>query len=122
MAQTTSSPFFRSWWRKLGLAAITLAAVMAIVSVPTGILHDTVVHAVRVSGGELPKDVSFSTPAVVCAAYWFIWIAALLAALFMAILDVRHIRLEYTLEKQALLRESLGDGLAESLVRRDGKR
>lgn len=110
--------FSQSWWRRIGLGAITIAALMAVASVPLEILHDTVVHFVRMSGGEIPEDVTWSTPAFVCAIYWLIFLLALLTALYMAVLDMRFIRLNYALERHVLFRQALGDDLSESLVKR----
>jgi hypothetical protein len=113
-----SDLFFQSWWRRIGIGAITIAALMAVASVPTDVLHDTVVHVVRMSGGEIPEDVTYSTPAFVCGIYWMVFLGALLTALYMAMLDMRFIRLNYALERHVLFRQALGDDLSESLVKR----
>jgi hypothetical protein len=84
-------------------------------------LHDTVVHAVRISGRDVPDGVVFSASAPVCAAYWSVWIFSLFVALVMALIDVRHIRREFGLERAALLRESLGDDLASSSLQKNRK-
>lgn len=113
--------FSQSWWRQIGLGAITISALMAVASVPLEILHDSVVHLVRMSGGEIPEDVTWSTPAFVCAIYWMIFLLTLLTALYMAALDMRFIRLNYALERHVLFRQALGDDLSESLVKRSNK-
>lgn len=113
-----SEPFFQSWWRRIGLGAITIAALMAVASVPLEVLHDSVVHVVQMTGGEVPEDVTWSTPAFACAIYWLVFILALLTALYMAVLDMRFIRLNYALERHALFRQALGDDLSESLLKR----
>lgn len=111
--------FSQSWWRQIGLGAITIAALMAVAAVPLEILHDSVVHLVRMSGGEVPEDVTWSTPAYVCAIYWMIFLLTLLTALYMAVLDMRFIRLNYALERHVLFRQALGDDLSESLLKRN---
>lgn len=113
-----SDIFLQSWWRRIGIGAITIAALMAVASVPTEVLRDSVVHVVRMSGGDIPEDVTWSTPAFVCAMYWLIFALALLTALYMAVLDMRFIRLNFALERHALFRHALGDDLSESLLRR----
>lgn len=95
---------------------------MAVASVPAQVLHDTVVHAVRISGRELPERVTFSIAWYVCVAYWIIFFSAILVAVYMAILDFRLIRLRYAMETQALFRQSLGDDLGERVLRKDAKR
>lgn len=113
-----SDLFLQSWWRRIGLGAITIAALMAVASVPLEVLHDSVVHVVRMTGGEIPETVTWSTPAFACAIYWLIFTLALLTALYMAVLDMRFIRLNYALERHALFRQALGDDLSESLLKR----
>ncbi len=122
MTKASASPILRSWWRKLGLAAIALAALMAAAAVPTGILNDTVIHVVRLSGRELPPDISHSISASACLAYWLLFAAALATSLVMATIDVRQIRREFALQKQALLRESLGEDLTKATLRRGPRR
>ncbi len=113
-----SDLFSQSWWRRIGIGAITIAALMAVAAVPMEVLHDSVVHVVRMSGGEVPETVTWSTPAYVCAIYWLVFVLALLIALYMAVLDVQFIRLNYTLERHALFRQALGDDLSESVLKR----
>lgn len=105
----------QSVWRRAGAIAITIAVVLAVAAIPTGVLRSTVIHAVRLAMGEIPEDITANTPLLVCILYWFAFLAALTAALYMAFLDIRYIRLQYALEKRRLFRQSLGEDLAGAL-------
>ena len=121
MPEPTVTWFTQAWCRRVGVVSLSIAAVMAVASVPSGVLHDTVVHVVRLTGRELPETVTYSIAAWVCLAYWLVWLAALLSAVYMAILDFRFIRLRYALESQVLFRQSLGDELSERVLRKGPK-
>ncbi len=122
MADQKLAWFTQAWCRRVGIVSLSIAGLMAIASVPTQVLHDTVVHAVRLAGRELPEGVTFSIAGYVCIAYWLVWFGAILVAVYMAILDFRFIRLRFALESQALFRQSLGDELSARVLRKDANR
>lgn len=114
MPAKATDVFNQSVWRRIGAVSITIAAVLAVVAVPSGILRDSVIHVVRLSGGHVPNDVTASTTVTLCLLYWLVFLGALFTALYMAFLDIRYIRLQYAIEKQRLFHQSLGDGLIRS--------
>ena len=120
--ESTISWFSQAWCRRVGIVALAIAGGMAVASAPLGVLHDSVVHAVRITGSKVPDTVTYSIAAWVCVAYWLIWFAALITAVYMAFLDFRFIRLRYALESKALFRQSLGDKLSERVMRKEPRR
>ncbi|MBI2425339.1 MAG: hypothetical protein HYV27_21110 [Candidatus Hydrogenedentes bacterium] len=75
-------------WRSIGSVSLLLSAGMAW----WGIDH-------------LPKDL----PMVYFGVYWAIDLLALLVACYMALLDMRYLRLQFALEERKLFRDALGD-------------
>jgi len=113
--------FTQKWCRRTGIVSLSIAGAMAIASVPSGVLHDSVVYAVSISGHEVPDTVEVSIAGYVCVGYWTLCFGAIFVALYMAILDFRFIRLRFALENQVLFRQSLGDDLAERVLRKNAK-
>lgn len=103
------------------MVSLAVAGLMAVGSVWTGILRDTVVHTVRLSAGEIPGGVDADTALAVCIVYWLIFLVALSSAFFMAFLDVRYIRLQFALEQQRLFQQSLGDDLSAAVLDKNRK-
>ncbi len=103
------------------MIAIVVAGLMAAGSVRSGILEDTVWHAVSFAADEAPERDSV-TPLGLCIAYWAGFAAILLVALYLAFVDIRYIRLQYAIEKQQLFRQSLGDELAQKVLDKNGKK
>lgn len=94
-------------WRRVGAIAIGAASMFAVYAVFGGVLRDSVIHTVRIFGGEVPDTAVAARPVWVCALYWGVFAGSILTALWMAALDVRFIRLRYAVERQRLVRESL---------------
>lgn len=49
--------------------------------------------------------------------YWSIVLLFLVSALYIALLDIRYIRLKYFAEKRAIFRETLGDEVLREAIR-----
>ncbi len=105
----------QSVWRRAGAVAVTIAALLAVAAVPTGILRSTVIHFLNLTMGDVPADITATAPLLVCVLYWVVFLIALGASLYMAFLDIRYIRLQYALEKQRLFQQSLGEDLSSAL-------
>jgi len=98
----------QKYWRKIAIGTLLTAAVMAIYAVTTDVLRDTLIYMVRI----------FSDPANelnpmhswwFCIAYWMIFGTCLFATLYIAVLDIRYIRMQFAMEKQALVKQSWED-------------
>jgi len=48
--------------------------------------------------------------------YWSLFFFSLFAALYIALIDIRYIRLQYYAEKRAIFRETLGDELLRNAL------
>ena len=104
------------------MIAIGIAALMAGASIWTGILRDTAIHITDLFSRELPENLVAESSAVFCILYWSVFVAALVAAVYLAFIDIRFIRLQYALEKQQLFKQSLGDDLARALEGKNGRK
>ena len=102
----------QSTWRKAGAVTIGLAALMAVYAAAGGVLRDSAIHMARLVSNEASGQVAASRPLLFCAIYWFIFCLLIAIALYFAALDVRFIRLQYALEKKALIHQSLRDAVA----------
>jgi len=107
---------YQSRWRLAGALSLAVAALLAAASLWTGILRDSVIHAVRIFAQNAPQDVTAHNGLIACLLYWSIFVLALCASLYLAFIDMRYIRLQYALEKQKLFRQSLGDELASTAL------
>jgi hypothetical protein len=102
------------------MIALAVAGLMAVGSLSTGILRDTAVHTVRLFARDAPEELSATYGVLICAAYWLVFLVALLTAVYLAFIDMRYIRLQYAIEKQRLFQQSLGDDITSSA--RDNQR
>jgi hypothetical protein len=64
------------------------------------------------------RAVVLSWPPTAQLAYWGVFLVALLTALYMALIDLRYIRLQYHLGERELFEETLGDEELRSSLRR----
>lgn len=102
----------QSTWRKAGATTIGLAALMAVYAAAGGVLRDSVIHMARLVSEEASGQVTTSRPLLFCVVYWFVFAVLILISMYMAALDIRFNRLQYALEKRALIRESLSNAVA----------
>lgn len=102
----------QSNWRKIGAGTILLAALMALYSVPGGVLHDSVIHLTGLFSEQVADRSEANRSIQFCFLYWAVFALLIFASLYMAMLDLRFIRLQYDLEKQKLFHQTMGeDGL-----------
>ena len=99
----------QSQWRKLGAATIAAAALMAVYAVLTSLLRDTVAWIVSFMSDEAAATLELSHSALFLAAYWTIFMLLLLASLYLALIDLRYIRLQYLVEKREIYGRTMGD-------------
>lgn len=98
----------QSTWRRIGAATIALAALMAVYSVFGGILRDSVIYMSRMFSEQIAEEAIVDSSFLFCSLYWSIFMLLILSSLYMAVLDIRFIRLQFALGKQALMKESVG--------------
>lgn len=97
----------QSTCRKVGLIAVGLAALMAVYAVAGGVLRDSVTHLSRFVSEDAVEQTTAGRPGLFCLVYWLMFSLLILISLYLAVLDIRFIRLKFALEKQALVRENL---------------
>ncbi len=102
----------QSMWRKAGAVTIALAALMAVYAVAGGVLRDSIIHMANLVSEEASGQVAASRPLLFCLIYWLIFSLVILISLYFAVLDVRFIRLQYALEKRALINQGLSEAVA----------
>jgi hypothetical protein len=79
--------FNQRTWRRIGLASLAVCGAMAWGGTRSGVTH---------------------LGPLALLAYWGVFLAALLVALYMALIDLRYIRLQYSLGEKELFEETLG--------------
>ncbi len=97
----------QSTWRKAGAVTIALAALMAVYAAAGGVLRDSVIHMTRLVSEEASGQLTVDRPLLFCVLYWLVFALLILVSFYLAALDYRFIRLQFTLEKKALIDESL---------------
>lgn len=95
----------QKYWRKIASGTLFASTVMAIYAVTSGLLRDTLIFAVQLFSNPVnelyPKHSLWF-----CIPYWIIFAACLFTTLYIAILDIRYIRMQFAMEKQALIKQS----------------
>ena len=81
---------------------------MAVYAAVGGVLRDSAIHLARMFSDQVPQETIAQSSFFFCLIYWIILLLLILSSLYFAILDIRFIRLQFTLEKQALIKEGLG--------------
>lgn len=102
----------QSTWRKAGAVTISLAALMAVYAAAGGVLRDSAIHMARLMSEEASGQVTAGRPLLFCLTYWSIFGLLIAISLYLAALDVRFIRMQYALEKKALIQQGLRDAPA----------
>lgn len=99
----------QSTWRRIGATTISAAALMAVYAVAGGILRDSAIHLAEMFSEQMAEETTADRTFLFCLLYWIIFSLLTLSSLYMAVLDIRFIRLQFALEKRDLLREGLAD-------------
>ena len=104
-------------WRRVASVSLLLSAAMAVFGVTSSLVRDTLIHmATRSSDGA--SELTATIPAWACALYWVVLAVLLLVTSYIALLDMRFIRLQFALEKRALLEQSWGDEEFRDMLRK----
>ena len=104
-------------WRRWGLGALLAAASLAIYAALGSVLKDTAIHVARAVAE--PTDADLSVPNhgfIFLAGYWSCFAFAILLAMYCAVLDIRFIRLQYTIAKRALVHENFQDRAVQEVL------
>lgn len=99
-------------WRTAGVVVLAAAGLMAWYAADSGLLRDT---ALRLFGSLADK--ALETPSASLGfvlVYWGIFAVVILVALYLALIDVRYIRLRHALERRELVREASAESPAEN--------
>ncbi|MDP7640302.1 MAG: hypothetical protein QGG73_11410 [Candidatus Hydrogenedentes bacterium] len=94
-------------WRTIGVASLALAGIMSIHAVRSGFLAQTIRYLIHLVDGEAVRAPSSSV--LVHFIYWALFLFLILTALYMALIDLRYIRLQYIVEKRDIFGRTLGD-------------
>jgi hypothetical protein len=93
------------YWRRLATGMLLASAAMAAYGVSTRLLRDSLVHALGVVSkpeNELVTTYSF----LFCVLFWMLFSGLILASVYVAVLDMRYVRLQFMLEKRELMKET----------------
>jgi len=77
----------QSGWRKIGATTIVCSALMAWFGTRPGAFEESALYLI---------------------VYWAIFVVLLLCSLFIAVLDIQYIRMQYAIGKRELFRQTLG--------------
>ena len=104
-------------WRRWGLGALLAAASLAIYAALGSVLEDTAIHVARAV--VEPTDTDPSVPIhglFFLAVYWSCFAFTILLAMYCAVLDIRFIRLQYTIARRALVHENFQDRAVQDVL------
>lgn len=95
-------------WRWVGAICLLVAGAMTVYATNTNILRDSMI-SVALIFFEGTSDPSPAYPLLVYILYWGIFLLCIVVAVYMVVLDLRYIRLEYVLEKRSIMKEAWED-------------
>jgi hypothetical protein len=95
-------------WRRLGALDLLAAASMALYAVVSSVLHDSVLLIASFLSEEVNASQTDLSPAFL-AVYWLVFSGTIVFALYLAVVDIRYIRLQYAAEKHEILKRTLND-------------
>jgi hypothetical protein len=93
------------YWRRLATSMLLASGAMVAYGVSTRLLRDSLVHVLGLVSepeSELVTTYSF----LFCILFWMVFSALLFASVYVAVLDMRYIRLRFALEKRDLMKEA----------------
>ncbi len=111
----------QSQWRKLGAATLTLAACMALYAVTSDLLRNSVMVLSALFSEEIAEA---ATPIVrwPLSLYWIVFLSTILLTLYLAMVDIRHIRSQYAEERRNILKRTLQETTFRESLRDRTKR
>ncbi len=104
-------------WRAAGAACILAAGFMAYYAATSGLLRESVLHAVTLLTSRSPGDVAPVRSGIFQILYWLAFAVIILVSVYCAVLDMRYIRHQFASERREIFNRTLGDpAFRESLV------
>ena len=95
----------------MGVVFLVGAAVMAVASVITPILKNSLIWLLSFSNENAAEQAeSFSPWGYIL--FWCLFAVCVAGAVYMAMLDMRYIRLKFAIEKRNMIREAMDDALS----------
>ncbi len=101
-------------WRAAGVVVLICAGLMAWYASNTGLLRDTALRGAALFSDRNLDDPDASLGFILF--YWGLFGVVILAALYLALIDIRFVRLRHALERRELLRETVDEAPAENLA------
>lgn len=98
-------------WRMAGVVVLVMAGLMAWYAMDSGLLRDSVLHLSSVFTDRSLEEPGATLSFVIL--YWGVFGVAIFAAIFLALIDIRFIRLRHALERRDLLREAVSQSTAK---------
>lgn len=105
IAQDVAPNLQQKHWRWAGAVCLLVALALAAIAVTTPILRDSMI-AVALLFFDGTSDITPAYPLFAYIVYWGIFTLSILLAIYMVMLDVRYIRLDYAVTKRAIMKES----------------
>lgn len=105
-------------WRLLGGLTLALASSMAVVAVLTDVLRNSAMVLIAPFSPRVAEEAA-GIARWPLAAFWALFGMLMVATLYFAMIDIRHIRLQYAEERRRILKRTLEDeGFRETLRER----
>ena len=93
---------------------------MAVYAAVSGLLRDTALHSTRRLAPESAQELTVEHPLWWILVYWGMFAALILLSCYLAVVDIRYIRLQYALEKRRIFRRTVGDAeFRDSLLQKE---
>jgi hypothetical protein len=109
-------------WRLLGAFTLGGSLLMAVYSASTDILRESALYLASIAYEEA-RESAKAEAASGHFVFWGIFVLLIGASLYLAILDMRYIRLQYLSQKREIFGQTLGDsGFRESLLDADRRK
>lgn len=95
-------------WRICGGLTVLIASAMAVYAVLSDVLHDSAMVIVALSSAQV-AEAAVSIERVPLIVFWGVFALLICFALYLAAVDIRHIRRQYAEERRDILRRTLQD-------------
>ena len=96
-------------WRRMGVISLLTSATMAIYAAASGFLQLTVLHVAALASDEAAAQLPDDSSALLHLVYWLVFLLLILFTLYLALIDMQYIRLQYLAQKRDIFRGTLGD-------------
>ena len=96
-------------WRRMGALSLLASAAMAVYAAWSGFLRLTVLHVAALASEEAAAQLPADSSGWLHLAYWLLFLLLILFTLYLALIDLQYIRLQYLRQKRDIFLGTLGE-------------